>query len=196
MSRLPILDRLHRLDQVRQYEQRTPEWYEVRRGLMTASNAASALGIKPFASFTGDVKRDAIENIVHRKFKGNVATRHGVKYEDEVREKFDKIMHRTTREYGLIVHADVHGPETGLPWLAASPDGITNLYGEMLEIKCPWRRQIVPGEVPHHYFPQIQTQLEVCDLEVCYFVGTWKTFMCCTVFLNRFISRIPHTPPR
>lgn len=98
---------------------------------MTASNAAAALGIKPFDSFTGDVRRDAIENIVHRKFKGNVATRHGVKYEDSVRDMFDAIMGKHTTEYGLIIHGDVHGKEKGLPWLAASPDGITS-QGEMV----------------------------------------------------------------
>lgn len=164
-----IQERIDRVKSAPQYAQRTPEWYEVRRSLMTASVVSSALGIKPFASFAGDVRRDAIVNAVHRKFKGNIATRHGVKYEDSVREKFDEIMGTTTKEYGLIIHADIHGPENGLPWLAASPDGMTEC-GSLVEIKCPYRRQIVPGEVPHHYMPQIQAQLEVLDLELCYFV--------------------------
>jgi putative phage-type endonuclease len=169
MNSKPIQDRIDRVKTAPQYAQRTPEWYEVRRSLMTASVVSSALGIKPFASFTGDVRREAIINAVHRKFQGNVATRHGVKYEDSVREKFDEIMGKTTKEYGLLVHNDIHGPEKGLTWLAASPDGMTE-DGELVEIKCPWRRQIVPGEVPHHYLPQIQAQLEVCDLDICYFV--------------------------
>lgn len=42
----------------------------------------------------------------------------------------------------------------------------------LIEIKCPLRRTITE-EVPHHYFPQIQVQLEVCQLEVCWFVQ-WK----------------------
>lgn len=75
----------------------------------------------------------------------------------------------TTTEYGLIRHIDVHGDERGLSWIGASPDGITDC-GSMVEIKCPYRRQIVPGHVPHHYYPQIQVQLEVCDLSLCYFV--------------------------
>ena len=168
-----IQERIDRVKNAPQYAQRTPEWYEVRRSLMTASVVSSALGIKPFASFTGDVRREAIVNAVHRKFKGNVATRHGVKYEDSVREKFDEIMGKKTKEYGLIIHKDIHGPETGLDWLAASPDGMTE-QGELVEIKAPFRRQIVPGEVPHHYKDQIQAQLEVCDLDLCYFVE-WQS---------------------
>lgn len=167
--RLPLEERILRVKTVRQYEQRTPAWYEVRRGLMTASNAAAALGIKPFDSFTGDPREDAIQNIVYRKFKGNVATRHGTKYEDYVRERFDEVMGTTTKEYGLIVHADIHGPERGYSWLAASPDGMTEC-GSLVEIKCPFKRQIKPGHVPHHYYPQIQCQLFVCDLDLCYFV--------------------------
>jgi len=143
--------------------------YEVRRSLMTASVCAAALGIKPFDSFVGDPRQDAIINTVHRKFRGNMATRHGQKYEDYVRERFDEIMGTTTKEYGLIVHAYIHGPERGLPWLAASPDGLTEC-GALVEIKCPYKRQIRPGHVPHHYMPQIQCQLEVLDMDLCYFV--------------------------
>ncbi len=162
-------ERIARVKNAPQYIQRTPEWYEIRRSLMTASVVSSALGMKPFASFTGDVRREAIVNAVHRKFRGNIATRHGVKYEDSVREKFDAIMHKTTKEYGLIRHIDIHGPETGLDWLAASPDGMTE-DGELLEIKCPFKRQIKPGYVPPYYLQQIQCQLEVCDLHVAYYI--------------------------
>lgn len=136
---------------------------------MTASNVAAALSIKPFASFQGDPRREAINQIVYGTFKGNVATRHGQKYEDAVRDRFDEILGTKTEEFGLLVHSDVHGKEHGLDWLGASPDGITNT-GAMVEIKCPYRREIDPGEVPHHYLPQLMVQLEVCDLELAYFV--------------------------
>lgn len=160
---------VERLKRVPQFEQRTPEWYEARRHLITASVASSALYIKPYDSFTGCPRKSAIENTVYRKFKGNVATQWGCDHEDMVRERFDHIMGTNTTEYGLIRHIDVHGPKHGLSWIGASPDGITEC-GAMVEIKCPYRRQIVPGHVPHHYYPQIQVQLEVCDLPLCYFV--------------------------
>ena len=148
-----------------QYIQRTPEWYEVRKGLMTASNAAAALGIKPYDSFRGDPKAACIDQIVSGSFKGNAATRHGCEHEDAVRDRYCAIAGETALEFGLIVHRE-------FPWLAASPDGIT-LNGQMIEIKCPRHRDIVPGHVPHHYYPQVQTQMEVCDLDSCAFVQ-WK----------------------
>jgi hypothetical protein len=56
----------------------------------------------------------------------------------------------------------------------ARPDSLSHAsflsLVRQVEIKCPWRRQIVPGEVPHHYLPQIQCQLHVCDLDIAYFV--------------------------
>ena len=157
------------LKQVPQFEQRTPAWYDRRKTLMTASNVAAALSIKPFDSFQGDPREEAINQIVYGTFKGNVATRHGQKYEDSIRDRFDEIMGTKTLELGLIVHSDVHGEEHGLNWLGASLDGITNT-GAAVEIKCPWRREIDPLEIPHHYVPQILVQMEVCNLEIGYFV--------------------------
>ena len=148
-------------------EQRSPEWYERRKSLMTASNCAAAIGIKPFESFVGCPRQACIDQIVGGTFKGNVATRHGCEYEDHIRDLFDAIMGTATEEYGLLTHDQVH--ENGFTWLGASPDGITSC-GSMVEIKAPYRRKIVPGEIPHHYFPQVQVQMEVCDLDLTYFV--------------------------
>lgn len=129
---------------------------------MTASNAAGALGIKPYESFRGDAREDCLKNLVSGSFKGNQATQHGVDNEDYVRDRFCVMMGETCLDFGLLVHPTK-------PWLAASPDGIT-LTGLMIEIKCPFKRRIDPGEVPEHYMPQVQTQMEVCDLDRCAFV--------------------------
>lgn len=152
---------VQRLMQSPQWVQRTPEWYERRKTLMTASNAAAALSIKPYDSFRGDPRADAIQQIVTGSFKGNVATRHGTHHEDSVRDRLCDILGETCLEFGLLVHPT-------LEWLAASPDGIT-LSGRMIEIKCPYRRRIVPGVPPHHYMPQMQVQMEVCNLDSCIF---------------------------
>lgn len=144
-----------------QIEQRTPEWYEARRTLITASDAAAIIGIKPFASYKGDPRVECMTKKLENKPFSNVYVRHGNKYEDEARDLMCAAMGEVALDFGLIRHPTIE-------WLGASPDGVT-LTGRAIEIKCPLRRKIVPGEVPHHYYPQLQIQMEVCDLDSCIF---------------------------
>jgi putative phage-type endonuclease len=159
----PIHEKVLKLYERPQYAQRTPAWYEIRRGLITASEAAAALGIKPFQGFKGSPREELMLTKLNkpRSFSG-MAMQHGVHYENEACDYAMNILGKTNLEFGLIVH-----PE--LPWLAASPDGITT-DGLCVEIKCPLRRKIVPGEVPHHYYPQIQIQMEVCNIDETLFI--------------------------
>jgi putative phage-type endonuclease len=145
-----------------QYAQRTDEWYAARKTLITASDCAAALGIKPFKSYKGDPRAELLEKKLGGQFFTNVFVEHGNKYEDEARDAAMEVLGKKCFDFGLIRH------ET-LPWIGASPDGIT-ADGIMVEIKCPLRRKIIPGEIPHHYFPQVQVQMEVCDLEQTVFV--------------------------
>ncbi|AGE57767.1 hypothetical protein ATCVNTS1_776R [Acanthocystis turfacea Chlorella virus NTS-1] len=146
-----------------QYAQRTPEWYDVRRGLITASEAASAMNVKPFAGFKGSPREELMLTKLNkpRSFTG-MAMQHGIAYEDEACAFAMDKLGKKHLEFGLIVHKDY-------PWLAASPDGLTT-DGLCVEIKCPTRRKIIPGVVPHHYIPQIQVQMEVCDVEETIFI--------------------------
>ena len=140
-----------------QWAQRTPEWYAKRRELLTASDVASSLGIKPYASYKGDIRADTLLKKLEKAPFGNMFTAHGQKYEDEARDKMAAALGVTCIDFGLLVH-----PEH--PWLAASPDGVTTT-GACVEIKAPLKREIVPGHVPHHYYPQLQVQMAVCGLK-------------------------------
>lgn len=145
-----------------QWAQRTPEWYEIRRTLLTASDIASALDIKPYASYKGSPRADLLKKKLENKPFSNMFTAHGQKYEDEARDMMATVLGETVLDFGLLVH-----PEH--TWLAASPDGVTT-SGKCVEIKCPLRRTIVPGHVPSHYWPQIQVQMQTCNLDSTLFV--------------------------
>ena len=145
----------------KQYAQRTPEWYEVRRGLITASDAASALGVPPFKSYRGDIRAETLRKKLDNAPFSNMFVAHGQRYEAEACALMAEALGEEVFEFGLVVH-------DALPWLGASPDGVTR-SGKLVEIKCPMKRAIVPGEVPHHYAAQVQVQLEVCDLDSCIF---------------------------
>jgi len=151
-----------KLLQRKQWAQRTPEWYDIRKGLVTASDAAAILGIPPFASFKGDPRAETMEKKLLSAPLRSMAAVHGVKYEQEACDMAMRALGETALEFGLLVHDK-------LPWLAASPDGVTT-RGFAIEIKCPTKRKINPGHIPHHYYPQVQVQMEVCDLPATYFI--------------------------
>jgi putative phage-type endonuclease len=144
--------------------QHTPEWYRARDGMITASEVGSVLGTNPYTSRTQLLRTKAG---VGKPFTGNAATQWGTANEEQVRDRFCAENGEVCHETGCIPHATI-------PFLGASPDGILE-SGALLEIKCPLRREPVRGveNVPPYYMSQMQLQMEVCDLDRCYFVE-WK----------------------
>lgn len=143
---------------IKRVEQRTPEWYSLRMTMITASDWATAMGEGHF-----NKKEDFILKKCGKgpKFRGNIYTEWGVKYEDVAVRLYELRNKTKVYEFGVLKHPKY-------PFLGASPDGITP-KGIMLEIKCPYSRKIT-GIVPRHYWIQIQGQLEVCDLSYCDFL--------------------------
>ena len=174
---------VRRLSRLPQPEQRTQEWFDMRREMITASSAATLIpkqkkymkeyleeydlmddfkehptkGCNPYSN------RDDffIDKCGFRTFFGNVATFWGQKYEKVAENIYSRHIGEKIIEFGLV-------PHPSLCYLGASPDGISET-GKMLEIKVPWRRTIT-GIPPIYYWVQVQLQLEVCDLEICDFV--------------------------
>lgn len=138
-------------------EQRSDEWYTIRKELITASDFALALGKGKFGTRSQFYRNKCgYEN--NNLDTSIPAIQWGVKYE-EVAAKFYKIkMNVELYEFGILKHPSIN-------YIGASPDGISDM-GIMLEIKCPWKRKKTET-IPEQYYYQIQGQLEVCDLEEC-----------------------------
>ena len=174
-----------------QPEQRTKEWFDMRKNMITASCAAQAVGENPYSNQKPDDlildKLNLGPPLLDNKF-----VHHGKKYEEVATKIYENIYDIKVEEYGLVPHiAQPH-----IPYIGASPDGIGSKFtlsnkfspmiGRMLEIKCPYVRNIntkgdIDGEIcPHYYHCQVQQQLECCDLEYCDF---WQ----CT--LKEFFSK-------
>jgi putative phage-type endonuclease len=152
---------LNKLFSAVQFTQRTPEWYNERYNMITASDSASALNEGKFESQKDFVVKKCSPLVTKSTFDlTNEILSWGVKYESIASNIYSKRNNVKIHEFGLIKHSD---PELG--FFGASPDGITE-NGIMLEIKCPWKRKI-DGSVPGQYYAQIQGQLDVCDLEEC-----------------------------
>ena len=141
--------------------QRSAGWLNARNNALTSSDVATVLGENPYATRISVLHKKLNPS---RRFFGNVATEHGQKYEDEALRLYEKREGRTVISFGLLFH-----PRKDLKWLGGSPDGITTC-GRLLEIKCPYRRQIGDGAIPPHYMAQVQTLMAITGLEVCDFV--------------------------
>lgn len=138
-------------------EQRTPGWYALRRDRLTASAVATALGVNKYEK----PEELILTKCGYGEFKGNAATAHGEKYEDEARVLYEEEYDEKVHELGIIPHPTID-------FLAGSPDGVTE-SGRLVEIKCPMSRKI-EANVPEHYMPQLQLLMEILDLEVCDFI--------------------------
>ena len=144
----------------REYDdQRSEAWLKLRGNMLTASDAATAIG---------ENKYQTPDDLLRKKcglgepFTGNEATEWGTKMEPVAIEIFEEKYGEKVNELGLIPHEKY-------TWLGGSPDGLTDTNC-LVEIKCPLRRKIVPGEVPRHYLPQIMLCMEIMDVESCFFV--------------------------
>jgi putative phage-type endonuclease len=138
--------------------QKSEEWLRLRGNMLTASDAATAIGCNKYETPHELLLKKCGKG---EKFMGNEATRHGEKYEDEARILFEERYNEVVHEIGLCPH-----PEHD--WLGGSPDGITETNC-LVEIKCPMRREILP-EVPEHYMPQLQLCMEILDLPKAFFI--------------------------
>jgi len=186
-----IVNHVDFIANIPQPEQRTQEWFDMRKSMITASCAAQAIGENPYS---GQKPDDLILDKLNLgpPFLDNKFVHHGKKYEEIATKIYEHTYDINIEEYGLVPHI----AQPLVPFLGASPDGIASKFslsnnfspmiGRMLEIKCPYVRKIntkgdIDGEIcPHYYHCQVQQQLECCDLDYCDF---WQ----CT--LKEFFSK-------
>ena len=90
------------------------------------------------------------------------AVAHGNAFEPVARAHYARVESQTVHEFGLKIHDT-------LPWLGASPDGVT-ASGAILEIKCPYSRPVLPRTRAKEHYPQLQVLMQVFDLDECHFV--------------------------
>jgi putative phage-type endonuclease len=167
------MDKINKILKIPQYEQRSDMWFKQRHNKLTSSDAATVIGINPYQkSHEVLFKKCGYDP---KPFVGNIATKHGQKYEDEAINKYCDLTGQINYNFGLISHQDVYNNEDYI-WLAGSPDGISidknNQLAEpvLLEVKCPYRRKIIFGKIPEYYLPQVQLNMFICNLNIADFI--------------------------
>ena len=171
--KIDILSSLTKLQNIYQAKQRTPEWYETRYNLLTASNLWKVFGSQ--AQYNSLIYEKCKPLEIRDYSNASVpmditnSLQHGILYEPLSALYYEYVNNTKITDVGCIPHEKYS-------YIGASPDGIimdtsSSLYGRMIEIKNIVNREItgVPLEA---YWIQMQLQMEVCDLEECDFVET------------------------
>jgi putative phage-type endonuclease len=167
-----VEDVKNRLDLIRytyQPVQRTTEWYEYRHNLLTASSVSKILGSDAKKNSLIFEKCQPIAVVDNKQINVSSPMHWGNKYEPVSLMLYEHIYDTVVEDFGCIKHPIIN-------CLGASPDGINtctenDLYGRMVEIKNIVNREIngIPLEA---YWVQMQTQMEVCNLDECDFFET------------------------
>lgn len=150
-----------------QIEQRTEEWFKIRKGRVTGSNVGTILGLSPFMK-PEDVMRRMVRDWHNApsEFTGNAATEYGTFH-----EKIAKMDYEMENPTHTIVETGFY---TVQDWLGASPDGLIGIDG-LIEIKCPYGQRDKNPPVfktikqQPHYYAQIQIQLFATKRIICSF---------------------------
>ena len=141
--------------------QGSKEWLDMRKNYIGGSDAPVIMNVSPYA--TPYQRWEQKLDLVTVK-ESNWAMQRGHNLEDPARLQLEKMT-------GLFFLPQVKF-HAKLPWMMASLDCIDPEGKTMAEIKCPNKDDhaiALSGQVPDHYYPQLQHQLEVCELEMGYY---------------------------
>lgn len=156
------------------YEQRSPEWYKVREGKITASPISNILG-----SISNAKTKDAIQNLamklaiesVHGMIEDNYINYDMQRGIDNEPSAFSILEDNLGREF---VNVNKIGFVELSEHIGASPDGIAD-NNRNVEIKCPspenYFKYILRGVIPDKYYAQMQHQMMCSNTEATYFVN-------------------------
>ena len=148
-------------------QQRTPAWFNARKGKLTASNFGAAAGVNPYVS-----RRKALREAIEPKPFPRIppeACQHGIRSEPLAVKDYMVRTGNIVRNHGLAVHPEI-------PWLGGSPDGLVGDRG-MIEVKCPIKCMVPHKKIPPYYYCQINGPMETFDRDWCDFVSWTPTEM-------------------
>lgn len=142
-------------------QQQTPEWHEMRKNHLGASDAPVVMEVSPWKTpFQLWEEKIGLSKDEQRR----AAMQRGLDLEPKAREKFESMT-------GLLISPAVK-KHPSIDFMMASFDGIDLSGDYAVEIKCPGKEDhemAKSGEVPEKYIPQLQHQLEVCQLGMLYY---------------------------
>ena len=171
--------------------QRTPEWYESRRGKITASEVADILvkgrakdevfGKTAISYLNGKVAERFMEPDMFLYYTEDVkksapAMRWGNEYESTAREQYELA---TGKKVMDCPFTELKGYEG---YVGGSPDGRLSTLDRIIEIKCPygitnhiehckWNKPEDLAKGNPQYYAQVQLNMEITGTKLCDFIS-------------------------
>lgn len=151
-------------------EQRSPEWYSVRTGAITASQFCDVLDVlkngKPGAKRIKLLNDKVVERVTGdlTEHFTNFAMKRGTELEPDARSAYESKTGIMVSEVGFVMHNTLR--------IGCSPDGLVGDDG-MVEIKCPFSANEMLSawlDMPtflDQYLPQINGQMWLANRQWC-----------------------------
>lgn len=166
-------------------EQKTPEWFKLREGMISASDAGYFLKKSGASKAVDSLKI----KVGLKKYCNSSAPplMHGNTYEDVSRAIYESRNSVSVTEYGIL--------SSPTSCIGASPDGIVtkchkdtyesqSKFGRLLEIKNPYSREI-DNTIKPEYMVQILQQQYTTQMPICDFVETTIVDKFCHTFTSK-----------
>lgn len=142
-------------------EQRSPEWFAQRVGMVTASRSAAILGYDSFNNYASTMRAMVREYLgAESEFQGNEDTERGVLHEPDAIAALELEKEIQVRECYFQVHPEIE-------FMGASPDGAGSDESNV-EAKCP--RKIKPMDEKPGWWHQAQHQMFVTGRKFTWFI--------------------------
>ncbi|MCK5341852.1 MAG: YqaJ viral recombinase family protein [Candidatus Heimdallarchaeota archaeon] len=109
--------------------QRSPEWYDIRRGKIGGTGMSKVMGSK-WKDFIFDLIAQNVSPWFEEDPYLSEDMQRGIELEPEAREAYEKETGNKVTEYGYVQHESIE-------LLGMSPDGFTQNNTIGIEIKCP-----------------------------------------------------------
>jgi putative phage-type endonuclease len=144
-------------------QQGTQEWLDFRKTKIGASDAPIIMGVSPWSD---PIKLWEQKVGISENEDSSYWMRRGLTMEDDAREYFHLVTGRFVEPAVFVSNRH--------DWMMASLDGLSPDQTTLVEIKCPGPHDhsiALDGRIPEKYYPQIQHQLEVLELDGGYYLS-------------------------
>lgn len=151
--------------EVYNFEQRSPEWYEIRKGRMTASKASCiAKADSGLDTYIIEIMSEYF-SIAPKEMYINDDMQRGIDLEPEAKLVYELEKSVTVEPIGFVIYNEYAG---------ASPDGLVDDDG-LIEIKCPkdttYTKLLYDEKIKPDYVWQMQMQMLITGRKWCDFVA-------------------------